>query len=162
MFPECTATYTASYPRNLKSRNATWPTARVERSSLQLLFWTPRLQPLCPVPLSHTASCKQVTQTGRCAAEMCNISPPPTTARRLSHVKDCLLEKSIFKSWSRNSTEIYKTRIFINVHTKANHQDLYWASLIQSQTGGSASDRLVKCRCIGPLDILHCYNNCKG
>jgi hypothetical protein len=54
---EFRATCTASYPRNLKSRYVTWSPARVERSSLQLLFRTPMLQP--PVSCATLARSKQ-------------------------------------------------------------------------------------------------------
>jgi len=54
---EVRATYTASYPRNPKSRYVTWPTARTERSS-GCCCEQPGYSHLSPVPLSRAASSK--------------------------------------------------------------------------------------------------------
>ena len=65
---------------SLRKYSVTWPPAHVEHSSLQLLFWTPRLQPLCPVPFSHAASCRSHKQEG--GLQKCAILAPSPNHNR--------------------------------------------------------------------------------
>jgi hypothetical protein len=60
-----------------------------------------------------------------------------------------------------NATEIDKARMFITVFTKGHHQDLFWASLIQSKLWAPISDRSVNWWCIRPVVILQYCNNCR-